>query len=199
MHDRLCNAWFLRATSSHRCRVASLHTAKNMIRRFAASTEQEINKLFEDKDSESLKTYTKTAKEVFHERCKISLIAYSYLLFWKKIDCVSFEKLGTMSYQTSSKRSWQFGTGLVRHCPQGLFSPFFSFLRAIFFRPFRLSLARTNCPWVSEDAFVVTFFDECLSKQSLDDCNMRNYQRIGKYYKFRLIITSSTYHKNLIQ
>ena len=108
MHDRLCNAWFLRATSSHRCRVASLHTAKNMTRRFAASTEQEINKLFEDKDSESLKTYTKTAQEVFHERCKISLIAYSYLLFWKKIDCVSFEKLGTMSYQTSSKRSWQF-------------------------------------------------------------------------------------------
>ena len=41
---------------------------------------------------------------------------------------------------------------LVRHCPQGLFSPFFSFLRAIFFRPFRLSLARTICPWVSEDA-----------------------------------------------
>ena len=41
--------------------------------------------------------------------------------------------------------------------------------------------------------------DECLSKQSLDDCNIRNYQRIGKYYNFRLIITSSTYHKNLIQ
>ena len=30
-----------------------------------------------------------------------------------------------------------FGTSLVRHCPQG-FSPFFTFLRAIFFRPFRL-------------------------------------------------------------
>ena len=41
--------------------------------------------------------------------------------------------------------------GLVRHCPQGLFSPFFSFLRAIFSRPFRLSLAPTICPWVSED------------------------------------------------
>ena len=59
-----------------------------------------------------------------------------------------------MSYQTSSKRSpsfWlligarfsgtnqkperrlSFGTGLVRHCPQGLFSPFFTFLRAIYF------------------------------------------------------------------
>ena len=32
-----------------------------------------------------------------------------------------------------------------------LFSPFFSFLRALFFRPFRLSLAPTICPWVSED------------------------------------------------
>ena len=30
-------------------------------------------------------------------------------------------------------------------------SPSFSFLRAIFFRPFRLSLAPTICPWVSED------------------------------------------------
>ena len=35
----------------------------------------------------------------------------------------------------------QFGTGLVTHCPQGLFSPFFTFLLAIFSRPFRLSLA----------------------------------------------------------
>ena len=50
-----------------------------------------------------------------------------------------------------SERRRPFGTGLVRHCPQGLFSPFFTFLRAIFFRPFRLSLAPTICPWVSED------------------------------------------------
>ena len=41
--------------------------------------------------------------------------------------------------------------GQIRHCPQGLFSLFFTFLRAIFFRPFRLSLAPTICPWVSED------------------------------------------------
>ena len=52
------------------------------------------------------------------------------------------------------ERRRPFGTGLVRHCPQVLFSPFFTFLRAIFFRPFRLSLAPTICPWVSED---VTF------------------------------------------
>ena len=91
------------------------------------------------------------------------------------------EPLGKMSYQTSSKRlppfwlligarktqDWcqtnqkpdrrrPFGTGLVRHCPQGLFSPFFTFLCAIFFRPFRLSLVPTICPWVSEDGVCIT-------------------------------------------
>ena len=50
-----------------------------------------------------------------------------------------------------AERRRLFGTGLVRHCPHGLFSPFFTFLRAIFFRPFRLSLVPTICPWVSED------------------------------------------------
>ena len=50
------------------------------------------------------------------------------------------------------ERRRPFGTGLVRHCPQGLFWPFSTFFRALFFRPFRLSLASTICPWVSEDA-----------------------------------------------
>ena len=77
------------------------------------------------------------------------------------------EPLGTMSYQTSSKRSppfWlligarkPFGTGLVRHCPQGLFSPFFTFLRVTFFRPFRLFLVPTICPRVSEDVIVPAY------------------------------------------
>ena len=49
-----------------------------------------------------------------------------------------------------AERRRPFGTGLVRHCPHGLFSPFFTFLRAILFRPFRLSLAPTICPWVSK-------------------------------------------------
>ena len=56
---------------------------------------------------------------------------------------------------SGTKQKWEwwrpFGTGLVRHCPQVLFSPFFTFLRAIFFHPFRLSLTPTICPWVSED------------------------------------------------
>ena len=50
-----------------------------------------------------------------------------------------------------AERRRPFGTGLVRHCPQGLLLPFFTFLRAIFFCPFRLSLTLTICPWVSED------------------------------------------------
>ena len=50
-----------------------------------------------------------------------------------------------------AERRRPFGTGLVRHCPQGLFSPFFTFLCAIFFCPFRLFLAPKICPWVSED------------------------------------------------
>ena len=50
-----------------------------------------------------------------------------------------------------SERRRPFGAGLVRHCPQGLFSPFLTFLHAIFSRPFRLSLAPSICPWVSED------------------------------------------------
>ena len=49
------------------------------------------------------------------------------------------------------ERRRPFGTGLVRHCLQGLFSPLFTFLRAIFSRPLGLSLAPTICPWVSED------------------------------------------------
>ena len=54
------------------------------------------------------------------------------------------------------ERRRPFGTGLARHCPQGLFSPFFTFLCAIFFRPYRLSLVPTICPWVSEDGVCIT-------------------------------------------
>ena len=54
---------------------------------------------------------------------------------------------------TNQKSEWgrPFGTGLAWHCPQGLFSLLFTFLLAIFFRPFRLSLAPTICPLVFED------------------------------------------------
>ena len=38
-------------------------------------------------------------------------------------------------FPPNQKAEWRrpFGTGLVRHCPQGLFLLFFTFLRAIFF------------------------------------------------------------------
>ena len=60
-----------------------------------------------------------------------------------------------------AERRRSFGTGLVRHCPQGLFSLFFTFLRAIFFRPFRLSFAPTIYPWVCEDG------SECYTRNNL--------------------------------
>ena len=45
--------------------MSSSRTAK-----FASSTQQEIEKLFEDKDSENTKRSTKVAKELFHEYLK---------------------------------------------------------------------------------------------------------------------------------
>ena len=38
--------------------------------RFASSTQQEIEKLLEDKDSENIKRSTKVAKELFYEHLK---------------------------------------------------------------------------------------------------------------------------------
>ena len=43
---------------------------KNMASRFALSTQQEIEKLLEDKDSEYTKRLTKVAKELFYEYLK---------------------------------------------------------------------------------------------------------------------------------
>ena len=65
------------------------------------------------------------------------------------------DPLGTMSYQTSSKRSPPFWLLIGARKTQVFKFPFFTFLRAIFFRPFRLSLAPTICPWVFEDGKLV--------------------------------------------
>ena len=85
------------------------------------------------------------------------------------------DPLGTKSYQTSSKRSppfwllivarklvffWHQSEGRTaatvwnwsgKTLSPGAFLVVFTFLRATFFRPFRLSLVPTLCPWVSED------------------------------------------------
>ena len=53
-----------------------------------------------------------------------------------------------------SKRAEKYGTKKSKERREELFSPFFTFLRTIFFRPFRISLAPTICPWVSEDVFL---------------------------------------------
>ena len=44
--------------------------SKNMASRFASSTQQEIEKLLEDKDSENTKRSAKVAKELFYEYLK---------------------------------------------------------------------------------------------------------------------------------
>ena len=44
--------------------------SKNMASRFASSTQQEIEKLLEEKDSENTKRSTKVAKELFYEYLK---------------------------------------------------------------------------------------------------------------------------------
>ena len=64
------------------------------------------------------------------------------------------EPLGTMSYQTSSKRSPPFWLliGARKTQPRGSSRrSLLFFVLYIFFRPFRLSLVPTICPWVSED------------------------------------------------
>ena len=43
--------------------------------------------------------------------------------------CQKTQKFSGTNQKSERRRS--FGTGLVRHCPQGLFSPFFTFLHAI--------------------------------------------------------------------
>ena len=68
------------------------------------------------------------------------------------------EPLGTMSYQTSSKRSPPFWLLIGARKTQVFKFPFFTFLRAIFFRPFRLSLVPTISPRVSEDAMLGNVF-----------------------------------------
>ena len=72
-----------------------------------------------------------------------------------KVCCPLIGQKNTKVFWHQSERRRAFGTGLVRHCLQGPFSPFFTFRRAIFFPPFRLSLAPNICPWVSEDAIML--------------------------------------------
>ena len=68
------------------------------------------------------------------------------------------EPLGTMSYQTSSKRWPPFWLLIGARKTQVFKFPFFTFLRAIFSRPFRLSLVPTISPRVSEDAMLGNVF-----------------------------------------
>ena len=68
-----------------------------------------------------------------------------------KLECWDLNILGDPGADSGgegeSKRAEKYGTKKSKE----LFSPFFTFLRAKFFRPFRLSFAPTICPWVSGD------------------------------------------------
>ena len=76
---------------------------------------------------------------------------------WKKRKERQEEPLGTIPYPTSSKRSPPFWLLIGARKTQVFFSSHRSllfFVPYIFFRPFRLPLVTTICPWVSEDARV---------------------------------------------
>ena len=55
--------------SKSKCQVHG-QRSKNMASRVTSSTQQEIEKLLEDKDSENTKRSTKVAKELFYEYLK---------------------------------------------------------------------------------------------------------------------------------
>ena len=94
-----------------------------------------------------------------------------------------------LPYQKAERRR-PFGTGLVGHCPQGLFSPFFSFLRAIFSRPFRLSPAPAICPWVSEDEYPQNP-SLCQIRQAITQSNIFAAQEFQNYRETREVTTEA--------
>ena len=75
--------------------------------------------------------------------------------FWLLIGARKTQFSGT---NQKPERRRPFGTGLVRHCPQGLFSPFFTFLFHLYFSA-RLDFPSPPfiCPWVSEDGWTSVF------------------------------------------
>ena len=85
------------------------------------------------------------------------------------------------------ERRRPFGTGLVRHCPQGLFPPFFTFLRALFFRPFRLSLVPFIRPWVSEDARGLDHNSNIFRNSNIHSYNTRRRGGVGWQVSPRIV------------
>ena len=63
-------------------------------------------------------------------------------------------------------------------------SPFFTFLRAIFSRPFRLSLAPAIFPWVSEDGVTIALF---LKKKKLKNVSSRHFQFVRMVFECKII------------
>ena len=126
----------------------------------------------EGKSKQAGKYGTKEKPDQFQT---VAAVLASDWCFWLVPENLSFS--GT----NQKPERWRpFGTGLVRHCPQGLFWPFFTFLRALFFRPFKFSLAPTICPWVSEDALraVTTYVLCCYLAPSMSALKMCIFSNI---------------------
>ena len=113
------------------------------------------------------------------------------------------EPLGTMSYQTSSKRSPPFWlligarkrvffwhqseartAATVWNWSGKTLSPgallavlYFSSFHIYFFRPFTLSLSPTICPWVSEDA---TYVPKCALKEESQSVPLKQIHNLSK-------------------
>ena len=90
----------------------------------------------------------------------------SLFSFWgqrKVLSCEIYLILGDPGADSGgkgkTKRAGKNGAKKSKERREELFSPFFTFRRAIFFHPFSLSLAPTICPWVSEDEFTFEDFD----------------------------------------
>ena len=107
--------------------------------------------------------------------CFRGTVQYSCIVHTERISNICQWFLCFSGTNQKPERRRPFGTGLVRHCPQGLFSPFFAFLRAMFFRPFKLSLAPFICPWVSEDGadFIFTKSKIALSQHRRPKLTLR--------------------------
>ena len=74
--------------------------SKNMACRFASSTQQEIEKLLEDKDSENTKRSTKVAKELFYEYLKEKNIQEPH-------DKKELAQVLKSFYAEAQKKGWQ--------------------------------------------------------------------------------------------
>ena len=79
-------------------------------------------------------------------------------------------------------------------------TPFFTFLRGTFFRPFRLSVAPFICPWVSEDGFsyLPSTTKETRGNHKLYDCSVAELMSSSFFVKIVLFFQGEFHRKYLV-